>query len=47
MEKVAQNFGLLGIVIFEKLPKEIDRPLGKKSPNLVTLLMGFTWHGCF
>jgi hypothetical protein len=28
---------LATFVIFIKLPKEIDRPLGENSPNMVTL----------
>jgi hypothetical protein len=34
---VDQNFGQL-LATFEKLSKEMHRPIGENSPNLVTLL---------
>jgi hypothetical protein len=41
VEKSSQKFGLFTYVIFKKLPKETNSPIGEKPPNLVTLL-----HSC-
>jgi hypothetical protein len=39
VEKIAQQ-NLYTCVIFKKLPKENNHPIGENAPNLVTLVAG-------
>jgi hypothetical protein len=41
MEKMSLNHWLLLYITSKKCPKENSHPIGKKSPNLVTLTLTF------